>query len=150
MAKLLEYEMTIDAPVPEVFDLLADVANEPSWHPDVIEVRRLDAGPLGRGAEWQARYRGIGKMLVRLEQYEPVERLAFSTDGPRMAMHLAFDFAPRGSKCRVMAQGEIQPKGAMRLLSPLIGPMMRRTFAQRPAQVAAGVQVLKEGRSRVR
>jgi uncharacterized protein YndB with AHSA1/START domain len=139
MATLLKYDMTIDATVQEVFGLLADVANEPNWHPDVIEVRRIDAGPLGTGAEWQARYRGIGEMLVRLEEYEPYERLAFSTAGPRMEMRLAFDFAPRGSKSQVKAQGELQPKGAMRLLSPLIGPMIRRTFAERPAQITAGI-----------
>jgi predicted ester cyclase len=139
MGTLLKYEMGIDASVREVFNLLADVANEPIWHPDVVEVRRLGAGPLGPGSQWQARYRGLGQMVVRLEEYEPYERLAFSTTGPRMDMRLAFDFAPAGSTSRVAAQGELQPKGAMKLLSPLIGPMIRRTFAERPAQIALGI-----------
>jgi uncharacterized protein YndB with AHSA1/START domain len=139
MATLLKYEMTIDASVREIFNLLADVANEPIWHPDVIEVRRLTAGSLGRGSQWQARYRGIGEMAVRLEEYEPYTRLAFSTTGPRMDMRLAFDFAPDGPRSRVEAEGELQPKGAMKLLSPLIGPMIRRTFAERPAQITAGI-----------
>jgi hypothetical protein len=31
----------------------------------------------------------------------------------------------------------VAPKGAMKLMSPLMGPMMRRTFSKRPAQLMA-------------
>jgi hypothetical protein len=51
-----------------------------------------------------------------------------------------FDYSPSGeSGTHVDAHAEIQPKGAMRLMGPLVGPMIRRTFSQRPAQLEAGL-----------
>jgi hypothetical protein len=57
-----------------------------------------------------------------------------------MDMHLTFAFAADGpAASRLTTAADLQPKGALRLLAPLFGPMMRRTFSKRPAQLAAGV-----------
>jgi uncharacterized protein YndB with AHSA1/START domain len=139
MAARLEFNPRVDAPVDELFDLMADPGTEVDWNPDVIEVRRVDDGPVGPGARWSGRYKGMGTMDIRLDEYERPERLAFSITGNRMDMHWTFTFAPEGTASQLCAKAELQPKGAMRLMSPLFGPMMRRTFSKRPAQLAAGV-----------
>ena len=63
----------------------------------------------------------------------------FSITGNRMDMHWTFTFAPEDTGTELRATAELEPKGAMRLASALLGPMMRCTFAKRPAQLAAGV-----------
>jgi uncharacterized protein YndB with AHSA1/START domain len=131
--------ITVDAPPEELFDLMADPATEEDWNPDALEVQRLDDGSIGPGAEWQGRYRGIGPMRIRLDDYERPTRLGFSIVGDRLDMRWTFEFAAAGSGTEVAAHAEMNPKGAMRLLSPVFGPMMRRTFSRRPGQLAAGV-----------
>jgi uncharacterized protein YndB with AHSA1/START domain len=144
MPKQLRMAMTLAEPPDEVFDLMADPENELSWNPDVIEVRRLDRGPLGRGAHWHARYRGMGAMRIRLEEHERPGRLVFATTGDRIDMRFAFSFSATGAGTNVSADAQVSPKGATRILSPLLGPMMRRTFARRPAQLAAGLAARRE------
>lgn len=133
--------MQIAGPVDEVFDFMADVANETRWNPDVKTVRRLDSGPLAVGSEWEGTYRGMGAMRVRLDEYERPHRLVFSTTGVRMNLRVAFDYAAGagGDTTAVTVAAGVEPQGIMRVLSPVVGPMMRSTFAKRPAQLSAGL-----------
>jgi carbon monoxide dehydrogenase subunit G len=141
--------MHVDATPEEVYDLLADVDNERSWNPDVKSVRRIDEGPVGAGAEWDGDYKGMGTMRVRLVECERPHRLVFSTTGPRMRMRFAFHFAPGAAAATadVTADADIEPAGITRLFAPLLGPMMRRTMAQRPAQIEQGVRDARQRRA---
>jgi uncharacterized protein YndB with AHSA1/START domain len=129
----------VDAPIEQLFDLRADPETEVDWNPDAIEVRSVGEGAIAPGAERQGRYKGVGSMQITLAEYERPRRLAFSINGNRMDMHWTFTFVPDGATTRLGADAELWPKGAMRLMSPLFGPMMRRTFSKRPAQLTAGV-----------
>jgi uncharacterized protein YndB with AHSA1/START domain len=139
MPTRLDINTRVDAPIEELFDLMADPKTEVDWNPDAIEVQRIDRGEIGPGAEWHGRYKGMGSMQIKLDKYDRPNRLVFSINGNRMDMHWTFTFAPEGAATRLAAEAELQPKGAMRLMTPLLGPMMRRTFSMRPAQLAAGV-----------
>jgi uncharacterized protein YndB with AHSA1/START domain len=140
MATRLDLTMDLDEPVEAVFDLMADCSNEPVWNPDALEVTRKDDGPVAAGAEWDGRYKGMGTMRIRLDEYERPKRLKFTTSGNKMDMRWTFDYSSAGdSTTRVDAHAEIQPKGPMRLIGPLMGPMIRRTFSHRPAQLEAGL-----------
>lgn len=140
MGARLDMRADVDAPPEELFDLMADPENETSWNPDVLEVRRLGDGPLAPGAEWEGRYKGLGWMRIRLDEYERPRRLVFSTTGDRMDMRWAFTFSPRNAGAQIAAEAQAVAKGALRVISPLLGPMLRRTFSRRPAQLAAGVR----------
>jgi uncharacterized protein YndB with AHSA1/START domain len=146
MAARLEFNPRVDAPVDELFDLMADPEKEVDWNPDAIDIRRVDDGPLGPGARWRGRYKGMGTMDIRLDEYERPARLVFSITGNRMDMRWTFTFAPEDRATQLSAKAELQSTGAMRLMSPLLGPMMRRTFAKRPAQLAAGVAARRSQR----
>jgi uncharacterized membrane protein len=50
-----ENSITIDRPVDEVFAYVADVANDPAWHTDVVEGRKVSDGPIGIGSRLQIR-----------------------------------------------------------------------------------------------
>jgi uncharacterized protein YndB with AHSA1/START domain len=135
----LSFTSAVDAPVAELFDLMADPATEERWNPDALAVRRLDEGPIRAGAQWDGRYKGMGTMHITLDDYERPNRLVFTITGNRMDMHWTFGFLPDGTSTQLTAAASLRPRGPWRLLSPLLGPMMRRTFAKRPAQLAAGV-----------
>jgi uncharacterized protein YndB with AHSA1/START domain len=137
--KLPVTQMTFDASADEVFDFLADVENERAWNPELIEVRRCDAGALGAGSEWDGSYKGMGAMHIRVDEYDRPSRLAFTTTGARIDMRIAFTFVQDGSRTVASVDGDVEPKGVMRLLRPLLPPMMKRTFSRRPAQIAGGL-----------
>jgi uncharacterized membrane protein len=50
-----ENSNTIDRPVEDVFAYVADVANDPAWHTDVVEGRKVSDGPIGTGSRLQIR-----------------------------------------------------------------------------------------------
>lgn len=138
--ELMGTKMSIDAPTAEVFDFMADPENEMGWNPDIKSIRRLGSGPIGVGTEWEGVYRGMGKMRVRIEEYDRPRRLAFTTSGPRLDMRFAFDFAPDPSRAELTADAEMRPKGLTKLMTPLFAPMMRRTFSRRPAQMEDAIR----------
>jgi uncharacterized protein YndB with AHSA1/START domain len=140
MATRIELTGTVDAPADELFDLLSNPELETGWNPDVIEVRRLDDGPVAPGARWEGRYKGMGLMRIRLDELQRPGRLVFTIDGDRLDMRFAFNLSPEGERTRMRTDAQVTPKGAMRLIGPLMGPMMRRTMAKRPEQMAAGVR----------
>jgi uncharacterized protein YndB with AHSA1/START domain len=140
MPTRLDLTIDLDEPPEAVFDLMADVGNEPMWNPDALDVKRIDDGPLAPGAEWDGRYKGMGTMRVRLDEYERPRRLKLTTTGNRMDMQWTFEYSSAGaSKTHVDAHAQVTPKGPMRLLGPLMGPMIKRTFSKRPAQLEAGL-----------
>src|SRR5581483_7750346 len=104
MATRLDLTMDLDEPAEAVFDLMADCSNEPMWNPDALEVTRVDDGPVAAGAERDGRYKGMGTMRIRLDEYERPQRLRFTTSGDKMDMRWTFDYSSAGdSKTRVDA-----------------------------------------------
>src|SRR5438445_30654 len=89
------------------------------------------AGPVTSGTEWEATYRGLGPMRVRLDAYEPTQQLAFSTTGKRMDMRFSFHFRPvdDGAFTEITVDLDVQPKGLTKLAGPFLRPVMRRTIA---------------------
>ena len=145
MATQLDLTMDVAEPPEAVFDLMADCSNEPLWNPDALEVTRIDDGLVAVGAEWEGRYKGMGNMRIRLDEYERPTRLKFTTSGDKLDMRWTFDYSPSGaSTTHVDAHAEIQAKGPMRLMGPLLGPMIKRTFSKRPAQVQAGLVAMQK------
>ena len=141
MASELNLTFEVDEPREAVFDLMADCSNEAQWNPDVLEVKRIDDGPLAVGAEWDGRYKGMGTMRIRLDEYERPERIKLTTTGNKMDMQWTFEYSsPAATKTHVDVHAVVAPKGAMKLMSPFMGPMMRRTFSKRPAQLTAGLK----------
>lgn len=54
-------EVTIDVPVEEVFDLVADERNEPRYNPRIGRVEKLSEGPVGAGARFVVEPKGMGR-----------------------------------------------------------------------------------------
>src|SRR5690348_11124055 len=102
MATELDLDLDLDEPREAVFDLMADCSNEARWTPDVLEVTRIGDGPVAVGAEWDGRYKGLGTMRIRLDEYERPERIKFTTAGNKMDMQWTFVYSsPAPSRTHV-------------------------------------------------
>ena len=124
-------------PPEEVFDLFADIRNEERWHPDYRGATLVGDGPIGAGTAFDARYRGFGRLLVEITEYDRPNHLRFRGVGRGIEMDAAFAFVPQNGGTVLELDVEGQLRGALRLLGPIVGPMFRREMAKRPRQIEA-------------
>ena len=58
-------EVTIAAPVDEVFDMVADERNEPMYNPRIVRAEKVSDGPVGAGARFVAEPKSKGGARAR-------------------------------------------------------------------------------------
>ena len=126
----IEREFEVRRPVGEVFAYLADVTNEARWKPWAKWVRKVGDAPIGPGALFRGEYQGFGELEQDLSVYEPPSRLVYHSIPKGMEQAtMAFELAESGTATRVRIVGEAKPKGAMRLLGPLMAMRMKPHMA---------------------
>jgi uncharacterized protein YndB with AHSA1/START domain len=125
----IDGEITINRPVETVFDTVADERNEPKYNPRLQWVEQMTAGPIEAGTQFRAATTTMGRpaeMTIELKDVERPRRLRSVTRMSAMdiAGTLTFDPVPAGT--RMHWSWELQPRGATRLLTPLIARMGKR------------------------
>jgi uncharacterized protein YndB with AHSA1/START domain len=131
------WETRIERPADAVFDYLADLDHEPEWNPDASNVVRVSPGPVGLGTVWEEDFRRVGHYVTTIDAYERPSVLSFDARNPRTDARVRFDLAAEGDDAtRVSCVVELTMKGGMRLLEPLLSPMIRRQIErERPASL---------------
>jgi len=125
-------EVTIDAPVDEVFDMVADERNEPRYNPRIVRAEKVSEGPVGTGAQFVAepkRMGAKGEMTLKILEYDRPHRLHNVVRSSYMNVDgtLIFDQVEGGTRLRW--EWDMALVGPMRVLSPvlaLIGPDWER------------------------
>ena len=125
-------EVMIDAPVDEVFDLVADERNEPRYNPRIVRAEKVSEGPVGRGTLFVAEPKSMGargEMTVEVMEYDRPRRLHNVIRSSYMQVDgtLAFEEADGGT--RLTWDWDMGLVGPMRLLSPVlavVGPSWER------------------------
>jgi hypothetical protein len=120
----IEGQIQIGRPAEDVFDFVADSRNEPSFNPAMAGVELLTPLPIGRGTRFRARMGRAGTpMVVELTEFDRPRRLGSRTTSSMMQTFGALTFTADGEST-VMSWGwQVRPKGWMRLLGPLFGPL---------------------------
>jgi len=114
----------IAAPIGQVFDTVADTRNEPSFNPAMTGVELLTPPPIGPCTRFRAR---MGKadmeMLIELTEFDRPHRLGSRTASSMMQTTGTLTFAAEGQDTVMSWDWQVRPKGWLRLLSPLSGPL---------------------------
>jgi uncharacterized protein YndB with AHSA1/START domain len=121
-------EIVIDRPVDAVFDYVADQSNEPQYNPQMVRAEKITAGPVGAGTKFRSAVASRGRtaeMLIEITGYDRPHRLASVTTMQQADIRYTLTFEPAGSGTRMRWSGQVRPKGAFRLLGPLIARMGR-------------------------
>jgi hypothetical protein len=116
-------EIVIERPIEEVFDVVADERNEPRYNPRLMSVEKTSSGPIGVGTRWRAKTtRGRRRipMTIDVTAYDRPRRLASSTRLASMDItgELSFELVSAGTL--IKWRWQLQPRGALKLLGPLI------------------------------
>ena len=126
----------IAAPVELVFDLMADARNEPTWNSQVRETQLTSPEPIGAGTTFRTVNRGQ-EYTATLTEYDRPSRMTFDVVGTSMRITGRLAFASSGVGTHLDATFDMQPQGAMKLVLPLMGPVVRRDFAKQFASFKA-------------
>jgi uncharacterized protein YndB with AHSA1/START domain len=118
----------IDRPVAEVFDVVADGANWAKWNPTVQASRRLDDGEIGNGSRFEWELRGVGKVVQEFHEFKENAQVRIVPDTKSVGGGHRFRFTTQGVATRVDHELELIPKGAFKLLTPMIVMVGRRNL----------------------
>jgi uncharacterized protein YndB with AHSA1/START domain len=124
----IDGEIVIDRPVDVVFDYVADQSNEPQYNPQMVRADKITAGPVGAGTRFRSAVASRGRtaeMLIEITGYDRPHRLASTTTMRQAAISYTLTFEPAGTGTRMRWSGQVRPKGAVKLLGPLIAWMGR-------------------------
>lgn len=140
----------VQASADEAFDVIGTnvTANHPRWEKEVQAIRKLTPGPVGVGTRAVMTRKEMGR--VRDTEYEVIEFLpgssiAFHHPQDAMDFRLRFALTPVGAgTCEITVEVAAQPKGALRLLEPL----MRLGFPRRSRRITDAMSAIVEATAR--
>ncbi len=125
----IEGEIVIGRPVDVVFDVVADQRNEPAYNRAITGAEKLTDGPIGVGSRFRATAAARGRqveMLIEYTAYDWPNMLASTTRMATADIHGVLNFDPYPGGTLLRWTWELTPRGAFRLLTPVIAGLGRR------------------------
>jgi hypothetical protein len=133
-AQVSTYQATyqVDKTPAEVFDFIGThcYVNHPKWENEVVEIRPLTPGPIGLGSRAIMVREEFGRRSeteYEVTRFEPGRRIAFRHPQDSMLFELGFDLqAARATGTDLTVNVRMEPKGILRLISPLVAFQLPR------------------------
>ena len=137
----MQSAVTIRRPVDEVFGFfLALDENAPRTDPGVESVVKTPDGPTRAGTTFRFRQETLGKTretTTRFTSVEPDRTIGFEAEIGPMRPSCTLTFEQTDSGTRVTFQGDSNPVGPLKLLSPVFNRKGQQVWDQRLARVKA-------------
>ena len=118
----------IEKPAAGVFEYIADIRNDPTWHTDVLEARS-STERVGPGTVFTVKVKpsmGVSEGTMTVSRFEPGRLIEFQGRMGKMTPTVTNICEPDGSGTRVTRRVELAPPGMMRLMSPMIKRMIAK------------------------
>ena len=119
----IEGEIIIGRPVDVVYDYVADQSNEPQYNPQMVRAEKITPGPVRKGTQFRSAVASMGRMaemLIECTSYDRPRLLASTTTMQQADISYTLTFEPAAESTRMRWSGQVRPKGAFRLLGPVI------------------------------
>jgi Polyketide cyclase / dehydrase and lipid transport len=127
----IENSIGIAAPAEKVFDYVTDVRREPEWNPQLREPEKLTPGPAGAGTRYRVRFgRGVGTAIIENTGFDRPRSWSGVSTARRLDVRFRGQVSELPGGCRLAVRTELFPHGALRVLSPLLRRVMRRSWEQ--------------------
>jgi uncharacterized protein YndB with AHSA1/START domain len=139
---VIEHQITttFDQPPEKVFDFFVDFRNEPKWNPDCQSVEKTSAGPIGQGTTFTSKVKRVGRVDTELVAFERPTHCSTRDRARGMEGGFDFRFQPKNGGTEFSLGMKMQPRGPMRLLEPLMRPMIKRMVGEMPARMRRGLE----------
>jgi len=123
----------IHCPIEKAFDLMADARNEATWNSPVSRAELLSEEPVRPGSRFLILNRGQ-EYIGTIARHERPHQVTFEVTGKHLDITGSFSFATDGDGTGLDAEFDFRPRRAMKLLFPLMAPLVRRDL---PRQLAS-------------
>lgn len=110
----------------DVFEIAADPERQLEWDAQTLTVEKLTPGPLGRGARYRVKFKGLGVVEYEFPEFDRPVGFAHRGLVKVGEMYHAFEFesVPEGT---LLTQAiRMEPRGIGRPLRPIMAPMLRK------------------------
>jgi hypothetical protein len=142
----VEGDITIEQPLEEVFDFVADESNEPKYNPRMTRADKITGGPIGVGTQFNSVMTGVGgaaEMTIEFTEFDRPRRITEKVHLSNMDIHGRLVFEPVPAGTRMRWTWDLEPRGAMRLL----GPLVRRMGDRQEQKIWRSLKQYMENRS---
>lgn len=126
----LRRTQVIDRPPADVFAAIVDLESYPRWNPTTKAARKLSTDETGEGTRFELTIRGFGKTVQELRGFERDRRVTLVPDIKALTGGHTFMLAPEGGATRVDHELEMTPRGAWKLIAPVIPMIGRRNLRE--------------------
>ncbi|HEV7211912.1 MAG TPA: nitroreductase family deazaflavin-dependent oxidoreductase [Blastococcus sp.] len=125
----IEGEVLIHRPVEQVFDFVADERTEPTYNRNMTAAEKITDGPIGVGTRFRSTIRSRPRPLHMVVEYTGFDRphlIASTTHSAAAEFSGTRTFTPIPAGTRLRWSWDARPKGATRLLAPVLAPIGAR------------------------
>jgi hypothetical protein len=122
-------ESDIARPPEDVFDRMADARYEPEWNTQVSRSDLVSDGPVGQGSRFVTVNRGKPYDATITTAQRP-GLLVFEVTGGAFDITTSFAVTAAAAGSHVVSEFDFRPKGAMKLMFPLMGSAIRKDLAR--------------------
>jgi len=120
----------IERPAEEVWDYFTDVANDPEWNPSAIKARKTSEGPLGVGSTFHVVRKMSGPMKLEYTEYSRPLRWGIRGIGRGVSFTYSADLSPSPGATELTSHMNLEPKGALKLLTPILRSVTAKQLSQ--------------------
>ena len=118
-----------------LFDTLADLRNETQWNSRVSSAELRSTEPVGPGSRF-AIVNGGTPYDVTITTYDRPSRLILEASG-KPELTIAYALAPAGEGTQLASEFDFRPRGALKVLFLVLGPVIRRDIPKQYASLKA-------------
>ena len=129
----VEAAVTIDRPLGEVYDFLADATNDPKWCPPVKDCRKVGAGDDADSTRYEAAVKPGPRALTSAFEVSTrarPDRITWHGRNEAGRFEGQYSLAPVAGGTRVTMVSDLELQGAMKLLTPIVLLMSRANARQ--------------------
>jgi Polyketide cyclase / dehydrase and lipid transport len=123
---VIEHAVDIQRSLEEVFEYCTDLSREPEWNPRTRRIQKITDGPIGLGTRYQGEWIKGDPMTIEFVRFERPTAWASVGRSSRLVANSNGQVSTTLGGTRLVVRIELRPQGALRLLLPALGPIMRR------------------------
>lgn len=120
---------TIDRPQQEVFEFMADPANDTKWRESAVSAEWITDGPIGVGAKLKSVDKLMGREIESTSEvttYDPPNKYGQKTLGGPMPFEFTVTLEPDGSRTMVTMAGQAEVGGFFKLAEGLVRKQLEK------------------------
>jgi hypothetical protein len=132
----VDSSVSLNTPAKAVFDYLCDPNNQVDWTPNFIEMLEGPSGAPGLGMHYKGRLKAFGSVNFVVDRWEPGRMFRVDTDPKVGRLTHQFTVVSVGGGSQVDHVVEFEPKGVLRLVSPVMNLLIKKMIADLDQQMS--------------